>query len=301
MVSASLLSALPAPAERALSHAGLTGTLTLAPGLHIGTAALILAGSGPVDRDGNAPSARNDSLKLLAHGLAAHGLATLRVDKRGIAGSGGVVREEELRFETYVADAVAWLDRLGAETGADRLAIIGHSEGALVATLAARRRDLAALVLVAGAGEPAPAVIARQLAAANLPPELLNAFRGIAEALSRGDAVAEVPAALAPLYRPSVQPYLMSWFPLDPAAELAKVACEVLIVQGSADLQIGEADARRLAAANPAAQLVVIPGMNHVLKAAPGERAANLATYGDPALPLAPGLVEAIARFLRGG
>ena len=112
--------------------------------------ALLIAGSGPTDRDGNGPGLSTDSLKLLAEALAEAGIASLRGDKRGVAGSTEALRDEaELRFETYVEDAAAWLawseDRL---PGPPRV-LVGHSEGALVATLAAQRQPAQALVLLA--------------------------------------------------------------------------------------------------------------------------------------------------------
>ncbi|MFG1479425.1 alpha/beta fold hydrolase [Xanthobacter sp. V4C-4] len=298
----------PATTERTVSNGPLHGTLVLPADGERTAAALILAGSGPVDRDGNLPHARNDSLKALAHGLAAQGIATLRVDKRGIGASAGAAsREEALRFDTYVDDAVSWLRTLdgvlAAEAGAAspevrRLFLIGHSEGALVATRAAQRHAVAGLVLLAGAGEPAGAVIDRQLAAAAVPDSLRAQSRRIVAALERQAPVADVPEELRALYRPSVQPYLMSWLPLDPAAELAKVQAPVLIVQGTTDLQISTGDAERLAAARPDTRLVIVAGMNHVLKPAPVERGANLATYATPDLPLAPRLIPAIADFM---
>lgn len=179
------------------------------------------------------------------------------------------------------------------------MAILGHSEGALVAMLAAQRAEVAGLVLVASAGEPAGQLIERQLAAAGVPRALQETSRRIVATLERGQTVQDVPPELMALYRPSVQPYLISWLSLDPAAELARVPASALVVQGTTDLQVSTDDARRLAAARPETELVLIEGMNHVLKQAPPERAANLAAYADPGLPLAPGLATAIGTFLK--
>lgn len=285
--------------ERPLATGTLQGTLAMPVGEREVVAVLILPGSGPVDRDGNTSAFRNDSLKLLARSLAAEGIATLRIDKRGVGGSAGDVREGDLRFGTYVDDALAWLDALRVEPRVSRVAVIGHSEGALVGTLAAQRTDLAALVLLAGAGEPAGQVIARQLEAAGVPADLRAEAARIATQLLEGKTVDRVPYALQALYRPSVQSYLMSWFALDPAAELGRVRCPVLIVQGTADVQIAVGDADRLAAARPGSERLTIEGMNHVLRIAPTERSANLGTYGNPDLPLAPELVPGIAAFLK--
>jgi pimeloyl-ACP methyl ester carboxylesterase len=178
------------------------------------------------------PGAPNDSLKLLAHGLAAHGIASLRVDKRGIGGSRAAgMREEDLRFGTYVDDAASWLKLLRRESRVSRMAPIGHSEGALVVTLVAQQTDVAGLILIAGASEPAARLIERQFSAADVPASLRDASRRIAASLEKGEPVPDIPPELVALYRPSVQNYLMSWFPLDPAEELAKITCPVLIVQ----------------------------------------------------------------------
>ena len=286
--------------ERDVNRSGLFGTLTLPETPNPVRAALILAGSGPTDRNGNNPAGSNDSLKLLARGLAAEGIASLRVDKRGVGVSAGAAtREDDLRIDTYVADAIAWLEFLRGELPQSRLFVIGHSEGALIGTLAARRADVAGLVLLAGAGESADRIIARQLAAAGVPQGLQTESGRIAERLRSGQPVTDVPNDLLSLYRPSVQNYLMSWLALDPAAELARVRGAVLILQGTTDLQILPDDARRLASARPDAKLVFIDGMNHVLKEAPLDRRANLNTYIKSDLPLAPELLPAIADFIR--
>jgi pimeloyl-ACP methyl ester carboxylesterase len=303
-VSLFIVAMLPGPAmsgsEEDVSQDGLHGSFVVPDSGAKHATVLILAGSGPVDRDGNLPGLRNDSLKLLARGLADRGIASLRIDKRGVGKSRTAkMREDDVRIKTYVDDAVGWLAFLRARPNAGQIFILGHSEGALIATLAAEQADVAAgLILVAGAGEPAGKIIARQLSDAGVPGHLQDASKKISESLTRGVPVSDVPPELLALYRSSVQPYLMSWLPLDPAAELAKIAVPVLIAQGTHDLQIGVGDAQRLAAAKANSGLVIIAGMNHVLREAPEERAANFAIYSAFDKPLAPGLVPAIASFI---
>ncbi|HEY0207064.1 MAG TPA: alpha/beta fold hydrolase [Acetobacteraceae bacterium] len=285
------------PADPAPLHS----TLLLPDGTGPHPALILLPGSGPVDRDGNLPGLVNNSLRLLAEGLAEQGIATLRADKRGVGASHAAAPDEALlRLETYVDDTVRWMRALGGDPAVARVGLLGHSEGALIAMLAAQRAALDRLVLVAGAGSPAGPALLRQLAAGGTPPELVAAARGIVARLLGGEAVAQVPRELAGLFRPSVQPYLTSWLLRDPAAELAAVRCPVLVVQGAADLQMQLSDARLLAASCPGARLLLVPAMNHVLKAPAEGRAANLAAYADPGLPLAAGLVEGIARFVLG-
>jgi fermentation-respiration switch protein FrsA (DUF1100 family) len=97
-----------------------------------------------------------------------------------------------------------------------------------------------------------------------------------------------------------VQPFLMDLLAQDPAKLAASLKVPLLIVQGDKDIQVGVADAKLLAAAQPSAELAVLSGVNHVLKVPAGDdRAANLATYADPSLPIAASVVEAIASTVK--
>lgn len=280
----------------------LHGSLVVPEGDGLRDAVLIWSGSGPTDRDGNSrPSLNNNGLKMLAHGLGEAGFIALRTDKRGIGQSAAAVSDEaDLRFEDYVDDAVNWARFLADLPGVRRVFLLGHSEGGLVATLAARRFRAAGLVLLAAVGFPAADLIRRQLAAPGIvvPKPLLAEIDTVMTALEAGRTVPSVSAELNAQYRPSVQPYLISWFKYDPAAELARLSLPVFVVQGDNDLQVSTDDADRLSAVREGIKLLKINGMNHVLKVAPKDREENFATYAKPLLPLAPGLVDAIARFL---
>ena len=288
----------------ATSGGMLKGTLTQ-PAAPAEDAALIIAGSGPTDRDGNSASLprKNDCLKMLAAGLAGAGIASLRFDKRGV-GASAPTPERALRLETLVEDGYDWLERLADLGPYRRISIIGHSEGALIGALVARRAPVAGFVSLEGAGMTAQDTLLRQLRA-QLAGPLLEAVEDIVGRLAAGrrvdplpQAVASEPAVVA-MFRPSVQPYLISWFRYDPAAVLAHLDMPVLVVQGQYDLQVGIEDADRLAAANPRARRLLVDGMNHVLKEVPADRAANIAAYSRPDLALAPSLIPALVGFLR--
>jgi uncharacterized protein len=279
----------------------IAGTLALpADGAGPWPVALIIAGSGPTDRDGNSPAGvRTDAYKLIAGALAARGVASVRYDKRGIAASRPAgANEADLRFDMYVDDAAAWLRQLRADPRFTTVTAIGHSEGSLIGMLAARAAAADGYVSLEGAGEPAADVLRTQLKG-KLPPDLAAASERILSGLERGHTADSVPPALVSLYRPSVQPYLISWFRYDPAAEIAKLRIPVLVVQGTSDVQVGLDDAHRLASADPRATLLVLDGMTHVLKDAPPGIAAQTAAYTDPSQPLNPKLVPAIAEFVR--
>lgn len=286
----------------------LHGTLELPAGAPPYPVALIIAGSGPTDRNGNTPAlpGANNSLQFLAEGLAARGIASLRYDKRGAGASGrAMMQESDLRFDTFVEDAAAWLRQLRADERFSALAVIGHSEGSLLGMLAAQRAGSAGgtggadvVVSIAGPGRPADRILHDQLST-RLPPELRATADSILAELTAGRTVDSVPAKLFLLFRPSVQPYLVSWFRYDPAAEAARLTMPLLVVQGTTDVQVDTAEARRLVAAQPRARLLMVEGMNHVLKSVPADPEAQRRSYSDPSLPLPTVLVDGIAEFLK--
>jgi len=287
------------PMRLQTSSGTLSGTLELPanPRARV-PVALLLSGSGPTDRDGDAGSIGGASLRLLAEGLAKQGIASLRFDKRGVGESASAApSESDLRFETYIADATSWGQKLKRDRRFGTLTVVGHSEGALIGAVAAQRLKADSYVSLEGAGRPAAEVLRAQLRPA-LPAPLWAQSQRILAALERGKTDAQVPAPLAALFRPSVQPYLISWFRFDPAREIKALRIPVLLVQGTTDLQVGLEDARRLQSANSKAQLLEISGMNHVLKQAGGNLAAQMKAYSDPSLPLSPRLVESLSRFI---
>jgi pimeloyl-ACP methyl ester carboxylesterase len=262
---------------------------------------LIVPGSGPTDRDGNNPlGVKTNSYKLLAEGLAEEGIATVRVDKRGLFASAAAGDPNAVTVEDYANDYRAWIDAIREQTGRKCVWLLGHSEGALMVSAAAEgRKDVCGLILVAGMGRKMGDVLREQLKAnpANAP-LLDQAFAAIAD-LEAGRHVdtSGMHPALMPLFAPQVQDFLISVFAADPVDLVKRARVKTLVVQGATDLQITEEDARLLNDA-PRTRLELIRGMNHVLKKAPEDRAANLATYADPSLPLHPRLVREIEDFI---
>jgi uncharacterized protein len=302
----------------------IVGTLTLPAGKLISCSracviyaplVLIIAGSGPTDRDGNSKvGIRTDTYKLLAQGLAARGIGSLRYDKRGIGES--VIpglNEADLRFDMYVDDAVRWLEMLRTiptrpsttvQPGVplfQKYFIAGHSEGSLIGMIAGARANVAGYVSLCGAGQPAYALIHNQLAE-QLPPDTLAQVDAIMAKLRNGEQVANIPAApgLAALFNTSVQPYLISWFKHDPATEIKKLKCPIAIVEGTADVQVSVSEAKLLSAAAPAAKLTIVDGMSHTLKHVdPAAGVTQQRTYTDSALALDPAVVDAIVSLVQ--
>ncbi|MFB9861920.1 alpha/beta hydrolase [Rufibacter immobilis] len=259
---------------------------------------LILSGSGPTDRDGNNPAMKNNSLKLVAEELLAQEIASVRFDKRGIAEStSAAVSEFDLRFDHYVQDAADWIRKLKQDKRFTKVVVLGHSEGSLIGMMAARQAQADGFISVAGAGQSADKIIREQLQAQ--PPMVKDAAFPILDQLAQGKAVTDVNPMLAALFRPSVQPYLISWFKYDPQTEIKKLNVPILLVQGTQDLQVSTHEAQLLAAAAPKSKLVEIEHMNHVLKETSADRATNFGTYANPSLPLATPLMPAIVTFVK--
>jgi uncharacterized protein len=307
VLAAALAAANAAPVQSYVEAPGPSGPLKgtmLAPASGGAPMVLVIPGSGPTDRDGNNPlGVKAATYKLLAEGLAARGIGTVRVDKRGMfASSMAVADGNAVTIDDYVTDVGAWVATIRKQTGTPCVWVLGHSEGGLVALAAAQKLpDICGLVLVSAGGGPLGEVLRMQLRAnpANAP--VLDQAMAAIDSLEAGKHVdvTSMNPALMPLFAPQVQEFLISVFSYDPAKLIATVSKPVLILQGERDLQVSVADAERLKQAAPQAKLVLLPNTNHVLKTVTtDDRRANGATYTDPSLPLAPGVVDAVANFV---
>lgn len=287
------------PIEEPWSAGGLHGTIAKPANHKRGPAVLIVAGSGPTDRNGNGPGLETDSYKLLAADLAASGVLSLRYDKRGIGESRALVtRENEVLFDHFVADAITALEDLAARADVSSVVVAGHSEGGIIALVAAARTPVAGVVLLTAPGRGYLMLIRAQLKG-RLPPDLDASAATILDALTAGQRVSDIPPPLMPLFRPSVQPFLISVGHVDPAAALARLAIPVLIVHAARDLQISVEDFNALRLARSDAKTLILAEANHTLKTSPADREGNLALYQNPSAPLDAGLIPALVAFIR--
>jgi pimeloyl-ACP methyl ester carboxylesterase len=270
---------------------GIHGTLIAPPGSK--KVVLFIAGSGPTDRDGNsAMGLRTNCTKMMAEALEKAGIASLRYDKRSI-GTSDITPEKDMRFENMVDDAIALIKMLkGSYT---EVYVAGHSEGALVGMLASKA-NVTGYISIAGAGESADLILRKQLDV-SMPNSAAQASL-LMDSLKRGYTIQEPSGKLNLIFHSSVQPYMRSWMKYDPQQEIKKLKIPVLIIQGTTDLQVSTHDAELLKKAKPDATLVEIEGMNHILKAAPAERNANVSTYNQPDLPLKEEVIPAIISFV---
>ena len=271
------------------------GTLLSPNGENQPPLAILIAGSGPTDRDGNQAQFKNNSLKYPAEGLAQKGIATFRYDKRVIAQiNKATVQEEKMTFEDEVNDALLVVNHFKDKY--KKIILIGHSEGALVGLLVAQKVVVSKFVSISGAGNSSATLIEEQIG--KNAPQLKEESQKIISQLRKGELVDNISPYLAPVFRKSVQPYLISWFKYEPAKEIAKLQIPILIVQGTNDLQVEDKEAQLLKEAQPKAQLLLIEGMNHVLKKVKTLE-ENQLSYLNPDLPISGELVEGIASFIK--
>lgn len=261
---------------------------------------IIVAGSGPTDRNGNNSAAvTSNSYKILADSLLQHNIASLRFDKRGIAESAATaVKEADMVFETYITDAEDWVNLLKKDKRFSSIIIAGHSEGSLVGMVASTNKKVDKYISIAGPGEPVYETLKKQLT--TQPEAIQKSCYAILDTLISGKMVTGVPAMLSAMFRPSVQPYLISWFKYDPKKEIAKLTIPVLIINGTTDIQVAEDNATNLHNACRQSKLVIIDGMTHLLKDGPADRNKNIALYNTtPNKPIKTELVEAIVNFIK--
>jgi hypothetical protein len=277
----------------------LEATVTLPAGQGPWPAAVIIAGSGPTDRNGNsAAGISTDMYAMLARGLAERGIASLRYDKRSLPATKGTFDLAAVTLPDFAGDATAAARSLAARPDIGAISFIGHSEGGMLALLAARDgAPVAGLVLVSAAGRDITTILREQLGR-QLPPQTLAQFDTAWRAYLEGKPFTRIPG-LDALFVPVNRRFMQSWRDLHPVELLRGLTLPTLVLQGETDLQITPEDAAALRSARADVKVMVLPGVNHVLKLASGKTVAEqMGAYTDRTLPLAPGVVTTIADFL---
>jgi uncharacterized protein len=280
------------------TYGKLYGTLELSDMADSGVIVLIIAGSGPTDRDGNSYTGLQTNAYLkLAELFKANGISSLRYDKR-FSTPAFAMSESDLKFDDYVGDAVGWIKYLKHLKHYSKIILLGHSEGSLIAIKAANIEHVDAIISVDGAGEKIDSILLKQIRD-NFSDSLYNEASEIIHNLSNGNITNNIPSALMPILRPSVQPFLISWMRIDPQKEIQNLQIPVLLLHGTKDLQVDISQAQKLKNASTTSQLQIINGMNHIMADIEGDTAENLATYTNPNWPLHQNLSEIMINFIK--
>jgi len=262
------------------------------------TLVILIAGSGPTDRNGNQKGLLNNSLRYLAEGLASNGIAVFSYDKRIFAQiKAGTMDEKSLRFEDFIEDAQTVLKYFREKNSYDKILIAGHSEGSLIGMIAAKN-NADGFISIAGAARAINIILEEQIE--KQAPPLKEEVHENLESLKMGKTFQLKNQMLASLFRESVQPYMISWIKYNPQEEIKKLQIPILLINGTKDLQVSASEAELLKQAKPEAQLKIITNMNHVFKEIKTDDPAdNRASYTNPDLPIAPELIQIVNEFIK--
>lgn len=271
------------------------GTL-LAPQEETNTLAIIIAGSGPTDRDGNQNFLKTSNLKKLATALANNGIATFRYDKRIVKQIRRGNVDPNIQFDDFVKDAVDVVEYFKKEGTYEKIYIIGHSQGSLIGMLAAKDR-VDGFVSVAGAGQSIDNVIVEQVE--KTAPMFTEDTKRVFGFIKNGKTTTDYPPALASFLDVSVQPFMASWMKFNPTEEIAKLEMPILVINGTKDLQVKAEEAQLLKDASKNSELKLIEKMNHVLFIIEGDDQENAKSYNDHAGKVSKELIDAITSFLK--
>lgn len=261
--------------------------------------ALLVAGRGKTDRNGNNRLMLNNSLKMIAEGLAAEGIASLRYDNRGVGGSHSRnFNKSAITLSTYIDDVRGWISFIKNDPRFAQLTIIGYSQGAKLAlTVLTQGGEAQQVILIAGAGRPLDIVLKNQLA--RQPEQIKELSYAIIDTLKKGKQYKNVPVFLNSLFRLTAQPKLIAEFSIIPTELAAKIDIPMLIIQGTTDIQATLEDAIALSEANQEAELMIIENMNHVLKECiTTNKEKQTVYYSNPNIELHPKLVPAVVNFI---
>ena len=292
--------ALPAraSAEESKIRVGAIDAVLTTPDVDRPPVALLIAGSGTTDHDGNGPQVKPATLKKLSEQLVARKIATLRYDKRGAGGwKPEFGKPEDFRFKDFVDDAVALVNYLRSSGKFSKVILVGHSEGGLVGILTARRVPVDRLVLLVTAARRQGDLVKAQLEK-TVPPDVFEPIAKAIDAIMAGQIVDPPPRGFA--VAPSMQPGIASAFTEDPIDPLKKIVEPTLIVGGGRDRQVARVDFAALSAASPVAKTLWLPDMNHDLVDVADE-ADDIKAYNDAERPLDPAMIDAVAAFIAPG
>jgi pimeloyl-ACP methyl ester carboxylesterase len=249
---------------------------------------LLVAGSGQVDRNENYKKFQINAFREIANYLAEHGIATLRYDKRGVGASEG--NYWETGFFDNVSDASSALKYLKAQKQiqSEAVFLLGHSEGALIATrLAAEGADVAGVVLLSGTAQSGEDVLKWQAQ------QVVRGMRGLTKwltkllhiniAKSQKKQIDKIKRSSKDWYRTQLivkinAKWMREFISYNPAEDIPRIRVPVLAITGSKDIQVDPQDLKRMSEIMQTDfEYYELPNVSHILRTEEGE--PTLSTY----------------------
>ncbi len=276
-------------------NAFIDGTLLIPTDIEKPNLAIIIAGSGPTDRNGNQNLLKNNSLKKLAEGLSKEGIATFRYDKRIVKQIRRNNVDMNIKFDDFIIDAISILKHFKNSDAFNKVYIVGHSQGSLVGVVAAKQ-GADGFISLAGAGKPIDDVIIDQVT--NTAPMFTDDTKRVFSIMKDGKTTTDYPRALESIFNLETQPFMMSWMSYNPQEEIRDLEIPVLIINGTKDLQVSEEEANLLHSANSNSTLKIIEKMNHILVPIEGDTLENSKSYNETQRTVSEELIKTIVSFI---
>ena len=251
-------------------------------------------GSGNVDRNGNQqPVIKANYIKQFRDSITKNNIAFYSYDKRTANKNNKASLLKGVFLKDYVTDAQIAINHFKKEGRFSKIILVGHSQGSLVAMLAAESIDK--YISLAGPSKSADQVIMNQITESA--PFLDSITKAHFKELNEKGTVKKVNPMLQSVFAKQNQAFLRSWIQYNPSEEIKKISVPILLIHGTEDLQVKTQEASNLLLANKDAQLVFIKGMNHVLKEV-NSIIENQSSYTKPDYPLSTKLVQVIVEFV---
>lgn len=270
------------------------GTLLVPESIDNPPLVIIIAGSGPTDRNGNQSFMKNDMLKKLAERLSENGIATFRYDKRVVKQLKTRTFDKNIRFDDFVTDAKSVVTYF--KPSYSSITIAGHSQGSLVGLLATEA-GVDSFISLAGAGNPIDQIILEQIT--KTAPFFTEDTKRVLEILKSGKTTTEFPPALASIFSLDIQPFMSNWMQYNPQKRIESLEIPVLIINGTRDLQVSTTEAQLLKDHKTDAEIVIIENMNHLLFEINGDDLVNTKSYNELSYPIMPEVITAMVNFIQ--
>ena len=270
------------------------GTLLVPESIKNPPLVIIIAGSGPTDRDGNQSFMKNNMLKKLAERLSENGVATFRYDKRVVKQLKTKTFDKNIRFDDFVTDAKSVITYF--KPSYSSITIAGHSQGSLVGLLASQT-GVDRFISLAGAGNPIDQIILEQIT--KTAPFFSEDSKRVLDILKKGETTTEFPPALASMFNLDIQPFMSNWMQYNPKELIETLEIPVLIINGTRDLQVSSSEAQLLKDHKADAEIVIIENMNHLLFEINGDDLVNTKSYNDLSYSVMPEVITAMVDFIK--
>ena len=270
------------------------GTLLTPKDQNIAPLVILIAGSGPTDRNGNQSFMKNDMLKKIAESMSNNGIASFRYDKRIVKQIRNKTIDKDISFDDFVTDAKSVISYF--KPNYKTIVVAGHSQGSLVGLLALEE-GVSGFISLAGAGKPIDEILIEQIS--KTAPMFLEDSKRVLTLLKAGKTTTNFPMALSSIFNLDVQGFMSNWMQYNPTEEMKKHNIPTLIINGDKDLQVSVDEANLLHKAAQNGVLLIVEKMNHIMVKIEGKQLENMKSYNDTSLEISPEVEKSMIEIIK--